>query len=364
MLKSIFLKNFKSFADTEVPFKPLTVILGPNGAGKSSLIQAILVLRQSFDQPTPSEAILNGHLANLGVGRDVLRQGANEELIEITISSQTGEVSEFVLDYEADSDTLPLTIPSALPSELTCENFTYLAAERIGPRLVGPRSLQSAHRRDVGARGEGALAVLERYRAAILDENDPRRGGVSGSLEEVFQSYLELICPTARVELHPYGEVDSIGSSFVFTPPGGLPSLPLRPTNVGFGLSYSLPIIVAALVAQPGSVLIVENPEAHLHTVSQRAMTELLVRTAAAGVQVIIETHSRETFHWIRNKSIAGEIDGNGICINYFEAVYEGGERLSKCSSLASASDSLENWPQNFFDAYGSPIDLIAPVSI
>ncbi|WP_129794120.1 AAA family ATPase [Sphingosinicella sp. CPCC 101087] len=362
MLNSIRLRNFKSFDDVVVPMKPLTVILGPNGAGKSSMIQALALLRQSLGQHRAKQAVLNGSLVSLGTGHDVLRQGADEDVIELTLTGSEDRSGVFRMGYNPEADVLPLGTPFAILPELISDNFVYLAAERVGPRLVGPRSLQSAERREMGPRGEGALAVLERFRAEILPKNDPRRGGQGGSLEELFQMYLGQICPTARIELHPYGEVDSIGSSFVFTPPGGLPSLPVRPTNVGFGLSYALPIIVAALVAQPGGTLIVENPEAHLHTVSQRAMTELLYRTAAAGAQVIVETHSRETFHWLRNSSMSRSIDGSIVCINYFQAVYDESGRVSRCSTLNSSDDSLQDWPQSFFDEYGSPGDLIAPV--
>jgi predicted ATPase len=292
----------------------------------------------------------------------VLRHGADEEIIEITLKSSERRSGRFGLGYEPDADLLPLTTPFRVLSELTTNDFTYLTAERVGPRLVNPRSLENASRRDMGPRGEGALAVLEQYRAEILSADDPRRGGATGSIEELFQMYLACISPTARIDLHPYGNVDSIGSTFSFTPPGGIPGLPLRPTNVGFGLSYSLPIIVAALVAQRDGLLIVENPEAHLHTNSQRAMTELLFRTAAAGVQVIVETHSRETFHWLRNQARAGHIDGSLVCFNYFQAFYERGERISTCTSLTPADGDLANWPQNFFDEYGSPTDLIAPL--
>lgn len=62
--------------------------------------------------------------------------------------------------------------------------------------------------------------------------------------------------------------------------------------NVGFGLSYALPIIVAILSAQKDALLLIENPEAHLHPYGQAKLTELMCLAAQAGIQIIIETHS------------------------------------------------------------------------
>ena len=73
-----------------------------------------------------------------------------------------------------------------------------------------------------------------------------------------------------------------------------------RPTNVGFGITYALPIVVSALSARPGSLLIVENPEAHLHPRGQVKMGELLCQASEAGIQVLIETHSDHVLNGIR----------------------------------------------------------------
>jgi predicted ATPase len=79
----------------------------------------------------------------------------------------------------------------------------------------------------------------------------------------------------------------------------------VRPTNMGFGVSYALPIVVQGLATVPGGMLIVENPEAHLHPAGQSAMGRFLGLLAADGVQVIVETHSDHVL--------------NGICLATIE---------------------------------------------
>lgn len=364
MLKSIHLRNFKSFADERFPLAPLSLFMGENGAGKSSVIQALLLVRQSLQTGDlqSGRMALNGALCSIGSGVDLLRQGANEEQIDILLTREDDGVVRYSFGYESSADTLPLLDSFVDVPELERNEFVYLSAERAGPRLTSPRSITRATRKEMGVNGESALAVLERYRAHILEPNDPRRRGRSGSLEEIFQSYLAEISPDARMDLRAYNSVDSIGSTFSFTLPGGLPGLPFRPTNVGFGLSYSLSILVACLVAQQGSMLIIENPEAHLHTRSQRAVCDLLVRTAMAGTQVVVESHSREMFYWLRKEAALGHIPPAIGCINYIEAVRQEDQRISKCASLLTLTDELETWPQSFFEAYGSPTDLLKPM--
>lgn len=364
MLTEIRLRNFKAFADQSFPLAPLTIFMGENGAGKSSVIQSLLMLRQSVDGGDWREGglNLNGKYCSVGAGADLLRQGADDEAIMIALTDDKGASSRYSFEYDPKGDRLRINEPYDEPTALSVGNFTYLTAERVGPRLTNPRVIATAKNRDMGIRGEGALAVLESFRATILETDDYRRRGLKGSLEEIFQSYLAEISPGARIELENYSQVDSIGSTFSFSSSGGIPGLPFRPTNVGFGLSYSLPIIVACLVATPGSTLIVENPEAHLHTRSQRSLCDLFVATAKSGVQVIVETHSRELFHYLRSGARAGRFDPALGVINYLEASDSNGQRVSRCTSMRRLDEGLAAWPENFFEAYGRPSDLIAPV--
>lgn len=364
MLTEIRLKNFKAFADQSFPLAPLTIFMGENGAGKSSVIQSLLMLRQSIDSGDwrEGELSLNGKYCSVGTGADLLRQGADDESIGIVLSDSNGATHDYSFKYDASGDRLRINEPFDGLSSVGVGDFTYLTAERVGPRLTSPRVIASAKNRDMGIRGEGALAVLENFRATILAADDFRRRGIKGSLEEIFQSYLKEISPGARIELENYSQVDSIGSTFSFSSPGGIPGLPFRPTNVGFGLSYSLPIIVACLVAEPGSILIIENPEAHLHTKSQRSLCDLFIATARSGVQVIIETHSREVFHYLRAGARKGIFDPALGGINYLEASNASGQRVSTCTSMRRLDEGLGEWPENFFEAYGRPSDLIAPV--
>lgn len=158
-----------------------------------------------------------------------------------------------------------------------------------------------------------------------------------------------------------HDRLDSVSASITYVGEGGVRTAPFRTTNVGFGISYSLPIIVACLTSQKGSILIVENPEAHLHTLGQRKMAELLARTAEAGVQIFIETHSREIFYKIRNCAKNSEYLSNNSALHYFSANASGSISSLLISSLLPIHADLKDWPSEFFDAFGSPTDLVVP---
>src|SRR5690606_34572833 len=99
----------------------------------------------------------------------------------------------------------------------------------------------------------------------------------------------------------------------------------LRPSNVGFGLTYSLPLVVACLIAKPGSVLLLENPEAHLHPQGQAALGELIVRAARDGVQILVETHSDHVLNGIRLAVKRQLISKDDVVVHYFQRAVDTG---------------------------------------
>ena len=117
--------------------------------------------------------------------------------------------------------------------------------------------------------------------------------------------------------------------------------------TAGFGISYLLPVIVTGLLAEPGSMLIVENPEAHLHPGGQSRIGQFLAQIAFAGVKVVVETHSEHVLNGMRVYSLKNKIAPERICINYFSINdrIPGIERIP----LNDRMDILK-WPEGFFD--------------
>ena len=120
-------------------------------------------------------------------------------------------------------------------------------------------------------------------------------------------------------------------------------------TNVGFGITYALPILVSGLTVPEGGMLIVENPEAHLHAKAQSNMGYFLARMAAAGVRVIIETHSEHIVNGIRRMIVEGKtvMSHEDMTIYFFQN--KNGEKNIMEFGMDEWGN-LDEFPVDFFD--------------
>ena len=90
------------------------------------------------------------------------------------------------------------------------------------------------------------------------------------------------------------------------------------PVNVGFGIPYILPIIVALLTVNKDSLILIENPESHLHPKGQTAMAELMARATSFGAQIICESHSDHIINGVRVAVKEQIIDKEKVTISYY----------------------------------------------
>ena len=124
---------------------------------------------------------------------------------------------------------------------------------------------------------------------------------------------------------------------------------PTLATNIGFGISYVLPIILNGLIAAKGSYFIVENPEAHLHPSAQSKIGQFLAMVANAGVHVIVETHSDHVINGLQVAVAKKELDADLVAINFFNQAI-GSVQPEVESITLNEKGELSNWPKGFFD--------------
>ena len=79
-----------------------------------------------------------------------------------------------------------------------------------------------------------------------------------------------------------------------------------------------MPILATGLIAEAGSYMIVENPEAHLHPSAQSKIGRFLAMVAHTGVKVIIETHSDHVINGIQIAAAKHEIESADVSIQFF----------------------------------------------
>jgi predicted ATPase len=290
------------------------------------------------------------------------------------LDDDTKGIWSFHYDQELDvlNRTSPPVAPEVYESNLFRDNFHYLQAERIGPRTF----LQML---DFQVRQLGKLGISGEYAAHFLSVNQDQlipnsrlshpnvkllqRGLDEPEIPSKFlidqvEAWMGEISPGTKIRLEPKRDVDLISVKYFY----GDSNL-YRATNVGFGISYTLPIIVAVLASPPGTLILIENPEAHLHPKGQAKMGELLALAASCGVQVVIETHSDHVLNGIRLAVHGSKLDPKDVQLHYFERKEKEGQAVTEVvSPRIDRNGRIDQWPDGFFDEWDkSLITLLKP---
>ncbi|HEX7662182.1 MAG TPA: DUF3696 domain-containing protein [Pseudonocardiaceae bacterium] len=364
MITRFSLRNFKAFGTRrELAFRPLTVLTGLNSAGKSSVIQSILLAKQAASR-TARVVQLNGPYGlALGESQDVLNSESTDQQIEFTFTYLSAQSSERTVELSLGTDppdalNLSVIRNGGVPPQLEQDDrrFTYLCAERLGPREMLELSAEQPDLVGVGWQGQYVAQVLaisgsEHVRQELQKPRENEEPYVTTVRTQV-EYWMSKIVRPIRISAERLPRYTA--AAITIAEPGVL-SEPRRPANVGFGISYSLPIVVAALVSPEGSLLIVENPEAHLHPAAQSQMGRFLGQVAASGVQVLIETHSDHVLNGIRLAVGYDKLlSSDNVVVHFFGA---GGviEELH-----INASGSVTSWPEGFFDQLEQDLSKLA----
>jgi predicted ATPase len=368
MIRGMEIKGFKSLLNFNSRFARLNVLVGGNAAGKSSVVQAMLLLRQSCDSDGDIASLkLNGPLFIGGKATDVCHPAAGREItLTVTMDGENGveESLSVVARYEADTPNSRELVIADAPLKAIGPlvvrhngSFAYLNAERIGPRVRYALPVDEAPITGVlGVQGEYVAHALtsstfdrsQAYAASWSTKLVKLAGDdesvTSDSLKEQARFALEYVIPGAGVDGRRYEEVDNAG---LFYHHGDIDNI--RPTHIGFGLSYSLPVIVAPLIVEAPGVVIVENPEAHLHPLGQSRIGRYLALAASDGPQIFIETHSDHVINGIRRAVRMGWIAPNEVLFHFFEKQPDA-EASSHTVIEIDRAGALSAWPQGFFD--------------
>lgn len=366
MITGIRLENFKRFRDLSLKTAKLTVLTGANGAGKTSVLHSLLLARQMTRQPQQKYVELNGvDTLELGAAGDVIHREASDEFAAVEVVDAEGKSWRWSFRAPEDTRTLNAAVVErangyagaiAAPPPA----FTYLCAERLGPRDVLSASSADVGELGVGSRGEFVAQVLASFERSRVSDGrlatnvDTTETTLSGLLHQTESWMTRIVRPIQiAVEWFPETSVTRLR----FKAPG-LRTEWTRAPNAGFGVSYALPVVVAALRAADGGLLLVENPEAHLHPAGQSAIGGFLAQVAADGVQVFLETHSDHVLNGIRKAVAEGAaaLGEEHAVIHFFRDEDDGDGAVE--SMKVRQTGQLTEWPAGFFDQ--AQVDLAA----
>lgn len=410
MFTRLRLRNFKAWTDTDdLSLRPLTMLLGTNSSGKSSLIQSLLLLKQTARSPDRTVHLNLGgdevnDLFNFGAFEDVLHQKA-EAPRQFSIGFDfdnlgTGRVDRgsFECSYgQTASGSVAIQI---LALKTNGRQFKAVRREK-GAFSILVDDEQSPRAKGRGYAPERSIA-LSAEAIAILDKD----GQIVEDLSLAIRRELEGIIylgPLRRKPERDYpwnktrpgdvgsdgrGAIDALLASAILRGDeqnyvldgvsrwlkkmGVADKLEVRQQgrsnryelivhrsgtacnlrDVGIGVSQVLPVLVVSYFAPKGSTIILEEPEIHLHPLAQSALAELFADVSRSrGVQFIVETHSEHLFRRMQTLIARKEMQSTDA------ALY-----LVKREGLAAALSTLvmdefgrvKNWPDGFFgDALG-----------
>jgi predicted ATPase len=319
MIKNIELTGFKSFVGDDIDLGNLTLLTGLNSSGKSSVIQAILLLEKA----SKGNAIfLEGH------GNIMECKNPYNQSINIKAQFSEGGVLEITDNTSISSGTI--NFPEII----------HISADRFGPETsIAINSISNK----LGRKGENIFKCIEHYSDIPIPEilRHPKSQGLTFLFN--LKAWLGVISPNVKFEPHIQEMSDSSYSTF-----NGY-----RAKNVGFGLSYSLAVITALLLGSitQNSLVIIENPEAHLHPRGQTEMARLIGLCVQSGVNVIVETHSDHLFDGIRIFTKQSSNKFNDKCkLYWFELDSENNTAVEKIT--IDENGRVQNWPTGMFDQF------------
>lgn len=368
MISYIYLKNFKIFQEADISPAHLNIFAGLNGMGKSTFLQALLLLRQSYLQNTLRDngLLLNGNYLEIGKGRDAFSMyGTDDNLkFEVEWGDEIRLVGEF--QRQDELDLLPINRPLTLSDpekifqqSLFTHQYQYLNAERSSPKDFFPTSAYHIEQlNSLGNHGQFTvhfIAKNQRKQIPIKELSHPKAESLL--LLDQLNAWMKEMTPGTKLVPFLYNEFEISRLSYQFEVGKGYTEH-MRPTNVGFGLTYVLPVVTAVISARPGDLLIIENPESHLHPQGQALLGKLFALAAEQGVQLFVETHSDHVLNGVRVAVKRKQVSPDKVGIFFFERDFEAEEHVTHIiQPYLDENGRLDKKPKGFFDEWGKQLD-------
>ena len=376
MISSIELRTFKCFELLRLPLSPLTLLTGLNASGKSSVLQALVLLHQTMrDHEWSTRLVLNGSALRLGAMPDVVDKISGRNNLGIALEENDSntyawtfgggrrDMSLEVLNVRVNNQTVesPSELRYLLPpndrdsvTSLTRSllDLTYITAERIPPQeaydLQDPHIVSS-----VGPRGEHAVSLLHWERDELVSEELALAG--SPIMLRQIVARMGQFFPGFNLDLQQAQGASAISLGLLTSEATGFHS----PIHTGFGLTQVLPIVIAVLSASKSDIILIENPEVHLHPAGQALIGQFIADAVRAGIQIIVETHSDHVLNGVRRAVKDGRIASDQVCIHFFRPRSNDGSP-QVISPILDETGNIDDWPDGFFDQFDKDSNYFA----
>ena len=335
MLNKLTIENFKSIKKQSFDIKSITILTGLNSTGKSSVIQSLLLL-SSFNSDS---SLLKKNIKNFSNFNDIRNRYINAKNISFS--------------FESENDTSSLSIEQSkswkigIPCDSNILNFEgnlfYISANRIGQEDIAD------YDEDIkfGVNGKYVFGYFEQFKdKPVEDALTVYKEHIT--LDAQLAHWLEYILD---IKLRVITEIMTAEKVKVTFDSDGLDKI--SPFNLGAGNSYLAKILIMGLSCKKGNILIIENPEIHLHPKAQSKLSDFFVLLANAGIQVILETHSEHLINKLRYNIYKSEISKDDAIIYYKPSIIEEFStiRINNNGHYVDENKQEIDFPEGFFDS-------------
>lgn len=240
-------------------------------------------------------------------------------------------VEELGSNSDVGGNSQVLGATSTIAGLAQLHNVYFVAADRRGPMDYAKKNDNQAENK-IGIHGEFLINTLAQKGADFVKE-------VAKNVSLILDGASVKVKDTDTDYLRFY--LDSVNGTEGF-----------RPTNVGFGYSYILPIVITMLMAEPGAKIFMENPEAHLHPGAQSRLVDFLIKKAKEhSLQLFIETHSEHIINGLRIAVVQKELPREEARIIFFARENDFCPQV--CQIKIDRQGNLSDYPNGFMDEWG-----------
>jgi hypothetical protein len=407
-ISSLSVKGYKSiWEERSVAIRPLTVLVGPNSSGKSSIMQPLLLLKQTLDASfDPGPLRLDGSNVKFTSRAQLIPRGTGKTVLHIGLGLEPDRSLEVEIAVSVDAEPTVSSMTSSEGAQRSTispamSHEEILGADAIPKELAGLFPLRSG-------KGPKPRWKVVRNRCflelALLDSSQPPKPWFTTAPATDFEGFLRglIHVPGLRGNPERAYPVTAVGPSFPGTfeayaasvidqwqsaddhgklhalreslealeltwkvqarrlddtrvqlkvgrlthPERGGASDLVDIADAGFGMSQCLPVIVALHAAEAKQLLYIEQPEIHLHPRATHRMASLLAAAAKRGVRVVVETHSALLLIGIQELVAKGILRPQDVGLNWFSRDRSGLTNIA--SAELDEAGAFGDWPEDF----------------
>ena len=398
-ITKIAVSGFKSLAkECTIDIRPLTILAGANSSGKSSIMQPLLMLKQTLEAPyDPGPLWLEGPNVQFTSAEQFLSKLVYEERADLfQIRIETNEYGSVEATFGKEQSGIELV-------EMTIERKGLFSKPITLYPALTPEEINSLYNQDLMLMDlDKDFDVVRRSRCFFgLESKDGRKvfditsdiafhilnsihlPGLRGNPERIYKltstsprypgrfeyyaasvihEWQETTDDRLKIltrDLHTLGltgqvGTEKIGDIGIEIKVGRLPHRETSETDmvsiadVGFGVSQVLPVLVALIVARPGQLVYLEQPELHLHPRAQVALAQVLAAAAKRGVRVVVETHSSLLLLAVQTLVAEGKLSPELVRLHWFTRGENGATKIDTAD--LDEAGAYGDWPEDFDD--------------